>query len=66
MLHTLELRAVSWDSNSLGARLQVREGVEGCDSGIASGGFAGRYVDFGGARLEESNGFISIGTNLSE
>jgi uncharacterized membrane protein YgcG len=56
VLHTFELRAVGRHGDCFCARLQVRQGAEGGDGGLAGGGFAGGDVDFGGAGLEESAG----------
>ncbi len=49
-----DLSAVSGHADGLGAGTLVREGVEGGAGLVAGRGFAGGYVDFGAAGLEEA------------
>ena len=51
-----ELGAVGGDGDGFCSRAFVRQGVEGGASFVAGRGFAGCYVDFGTAGLEEPGG----------
>ena len=53
-LHISDLRAVCGYRDCLGAWTFVGESIEGCAGLVAGGGFAGGYVDFRSAGLEEA------------